>query len=187
MEPSETDSSVEQPNPAPVPVEKSAVEELTAEEPPSKPTETAPPANAPSHWNTGEVAVQVHRPTQKKKPWIQAPGDVEQAPVPPIPAPALEALSETLSAAIREWKSAPVEAAASAVPEEIVPPREEIRPDWMQASDAITSMRRRRHRQRQSPGAIHLLCQHGKVRSLPILLRRRQWMCSFHLAVPTSM
>ena len=138
MEPSETDSSVEQPNPAPVPVEKSAVEELTAEEPPSKPTETAPPANAPSHWNTGEVAVQVHRPTQKKKPWIQAPGEVEQAPVPPIPAPALEALSETLSAAIREWKSAPVEAAASAVPEEIVPPPEEVRPDWMQASDAIT-------------------------------------------------
>jgi hypothetical protein len=139
MEPSETGSSVEQANPAPVPVEKSAVaEELAAEEPPSKPIETAPPANASSHWNTGEVAVQVHRPTQKKKPWIQAPGEVEQAPVPPIPAPALEALSETLSAAIREWKTAPVEAAASAVPEEIALPREDIRPDWMQASDAIT-------------------------------------------------
>ncbi len=136
IEPSETGFSVEQANPAPVPVEKSAVEELTAEEPPSKPTETAPPANAPSHWNTGEVAVQVHRPSKKKKRWEKEPEKVEQAPA--IPDPSLESLSETLSAAIREWKSTPIAAATPSLAEEVTPTQEDKRPDWMQASDAIT-------------------------------------------------
>ena len=138
MEPSETDSSVEQPNPAPVPVEKSAVEELTAEEPPSKPTETAPPANAPSHWNTGEVAVQVHRPTQKKKPWIQPPGDVEQAPVPHPCSGARGIVRNTLGS------NTGVEV-GSRRSGELLPSLKRSclrakrdRPDWMQASDAIT-------------------------------------------------
>src|SRR5262249_14029644 len=61
----------------PVPAEIRLTEEpplsstvpLKPEEPPSRPEEIAPPVGAPSHWNTGEVAVQVHRPSKKKKRW----------------------------------------------------------------------------------------------------------------------
>jgi len=140
-------SSVERTSTEPVLVES----RLTSDDPPQAissappPTivepapilqETAPPAGAPSHWNTGEVAVQVHRPTKKKKRWDKEPEEVEQTPT--IPVPALEALSETLAGAIGEWKSTPVEPAAPAVAEEVAPPQADTRPDWMQASDAIT-------------------------------------------------
>ncbi|HSC56281.1 MAG TPA: tetratricopeptide repeat protein, partial [Nitrospira sp.] len=108
----------------------------TVVESPPMPHETAPPAGAPSHWNTGEVAVQVHRPTKKKKRWDKHPEEVKQTPA--IPVPALEALSETLAGTIREWKSTPVEPVAPAVAEEVTPPQADSRPDWMQASDAIT-------------------------------------------------
>ena len=109
---------------------------LKPEEPPSRPKEIAPPVGAPSHWNTGEVAVQVHRPSKKKKRWEKEPEDVEQTPA--IPSSALESISETLSEAIREWKSTPVEAAGSSVPEAVAPKQDASRPDWMQASEAIT-------------------------------------------------
>jgi hypothetical protein len=106
------------------------------EPPPSKPAETAPPVGAPSHWNTGEVAVQVHRPSKKKKRWEKESDAVEQPSA--IPAPALESLSQTLSEAIREWKSTQVEATAASLTEAKEPVQESERPDWMQASDAIT-------------------------------------------------
>jgi len=109
---------------------------LKPEKPPSRPEENAPPVGAPSHWNTGEMAVQVHRPSKKKKRWEKEPENVEQTPA--IPTSALESISETLSEAIREWKSTPVEAAGSSVPEAVAPTQDASRPDWMQASEAIT-------------------------------------------------
>ncbi|HKC94957.1 MAG TPA: tetratricopeptide repeat protein, partial [Nitrospira sp.] len=109
---------------------------LKPEEPPSRPKEIAPPVDAPSHWNTGEVAVQVHRPSKKKKRWEKEPKDAEQTPA--IPTSALESISETLSEAIREWKSTPIEAVGSSVPEGVAPKQDASCPDWMQASETIT-------------------------------------------------
>ncbi|HKC96053.1 MAG TPA: hypothetical protein VKB81_18725, partial [Nitrospira sp.] len=109
---------------------------LKPEKPPSRPEENAPPVGAPSHWNTGEMAVQVHRPSKKKKRWEKEPENVEQTPA--IPTSALESISETLSEAIRRWKSTPVEAVGSSVPEAVAPKQDASRPDWMQASEAIT-------------------------------------------------
>ena len=106
------------------------------QEPLSRPEEIAPSVGAPSHWNTGEVAVQVHRPSKKKKRWEKEPEDVEQTPA--VPTSALESISETLSEAIREWKSTPVEAAGSSVAEAVAPTQDANGPDWMQASEAIT-------------------------------------------------
>lgn len=105
-------------------------------DPPPKTETTTPPPGAPSHWNTGEVAVQLHRPTAKKKKWEKEPEAVGEAPA--APAPVFETLSEKLSEALREWGSAPLEAAPPPVVEEVSPPQEDARPDWMQASDAIT-------------------------------------------------
>jgi hypothetical protein len=140
----ETGSPSESTEPEPVSVENRSAEESrqamsdppNVADPPSEPDGTTPPAGAPSHWNTGEVAVQVHRPSKKKQRWDKEPENVEQAPA--IPASALESLSETLSQAIREWKSTPVEAAGASVTEEAAPTQDESRPDWMQASEAIT-------------------------------------------------
>lgn len=107
-----------------------------ASDPPLKTETTTPATGAPSHWNTGEVAVQLHRPTAKKKKWEKEPEAAGEAPA--VPAPVFETLSEKLSEALREWGSAPVEAAPPPVVEEVSPPQEDARPDWMQASDAIT-------------------------------------------------
>ncbi|HLZ32583.1 MAG TPA: tetratricopeptide repeat protein [Nitrospira sp.] len=110
-------------------------------DPPLKVETTTPLAGAPSHWSTGEVAVQLHRPTAKKKKWEKEPQEVAELPATPPPPPALESLSEKFSEALREWESTPTEAAPPPVVEKIVPPQEDERPDWMQASDAITFTR----------------------------------------------
>jgi hypothetical protein len=102
---------------------------------PQKPEPSASPTEVPSHWSTGEVAVQLHRPTAKKKKWEKKPEEIE--PTPPMPAPELEAWSEKLSEAIQEWESTPVEAVTPPVEEEIEPPQD-TRPEWMQASEEIT-------------------------------------------------
>lgn len=144
VEPVHPESSSVALAPEPAPVEPQPVpEELsqtvnvapTIAEPPP-PVSVPPPVGAPSHWNTGEVAVQLHRPTAKKKKWEKQPNEAAEAP--PVPAAGFEALSEQLSEAIREWESAPAEATAPPVAEAIAPAVEDTRPDWMQASDAIT-------------------------------------------------
>src|SRR6185503_7762553 len=70
-----------------------------AEPPPVPPLATE--QLAPSHWNTGEVAVQVHRPSKKKKRWDK---DQEEGPPAAVP-PSAEPQSESDLEPRREWKS----------------------------------------------------------------------------------
>ena len=101
-------------------------------EPPTPATKPAP-SETTSHWNTGEVAVQVHRPSKKKKRWEKDPEETE-----PTTSPPTEPQSPTSQDTVREWKS---------TTQEEVPPTAEVvsspaeRPDWMQASAAITFAR----------------------------------------------
>jgi len=103
------------------------------QESPSTPAAMAPPSDTASHWNTGEVAVQVHRPSQKKKRWEKAPEETEPA---TMPSSEIESLTETVQEAIREWKSTSDEP-APLVEEALVSPPD-TRPDWMQATETIT-------------------------------------------------
>lgn len=96
---------------------------------------SALPAEASSHWSTGEVAVQLHRPTARKKKWEKEPEEIEL--ISPMPAPGLEACTESLSEAIQEEESTPVEAVAPPVEDEVAP-HPDTRPEWMQASEQIT-------------------------------------------------
>jgi hypothetical protein len=100
------------------------------------PAETASPQETPAHWNTGEVAVQVHRPSKKKKRWDKE--FDETAPAAEAPA-AAESPSELEPEARREWKSTVDESAPPAEP--AFSPPVDSRPDWMQATDAITFAR----------------------------------------------
>ncbi|HEY5626537.1 MAG TPA: hypothetical protein VIR79_01185 [Nitrospira sp.] len=153
VEPPEESISFETASPEPPPVEpvqvSSGVEEETAKEHVPLKAESAPavadpsqesasatlPVETPGHWSTGEVAVQLHRPTAKKKKWEKE--AEESTPTPTMSAPVLEALSEQLSEAIREWQTAPEEPAAAPVVED-VPPQPDYKPEWMQASAGIT-------------------------------------------------
>ncbi|WP_455388248.1 hypothetical protein [Petrachloros mirabilis] len=103
---------------------------------PRKAEPQAAPVETPSHWSTGEVAVQLHRPTAKKKKWEKKPEEIE--PISPMPVPVIEACSEKLSEAIQEEESTPVEAVAPPVEEEVAAPSTDTRPEWMQASEEIT-------------------------------------------------
>lgn len=106
---------------------------------PSKPEPPAQSVEVTSHWNTGEVAVQLHRPTAKKKKWEK---DSAEAPgIPATPDPAFNTLSEKLSEAIREWESTPVETAPPSISEPVAAPQPDTRPEWMQASEQITFSR----------------------------------------------
>jgi hypothetical protein len=97
---------------------------------------SAPPVpEAPSsHWSTGEVAVQVHRPSKKKKRWdkdLPETADTSSSPV--------DSTSETSENPAREWKST-TDRPASTVDTE-VSAQPDTRPDWMQATEAITFSR----------------------------------------------
>jgi hypothetical protein len=115
-----------------------AEEEVLPEAPPQPPSEpecaaTPVPAENASHWNTGEVAVQVHRPSMKKKRWEKGheaePGDT-------LAPHATEPSAEPISEEMREWRSSAIEAASAVkVP---IPAPADLRPEWMQATDAIT-------------------------------------------------
>ena len=110
-------------------VEEGAVHESVVEP-------TAPTAVPSEHWNTGEVAIQVHRPSKKRKRSRHGPEEAEPKASPA--SPTTEPLSDELSQTRREWISTSNEAtplieetvSASASPD--------TRPDWMQATDAIT-------------------------------------------------
>jgi hypothetical protein len=103
------------------------------QEVPPEPPAMAPPSDTASHWNTGEVAVQVHRPSQKKKRWEKAPEETEPA---TMPSSEIEPLTETVQEAIREWKSTSDEPAPLVEEALVTPP--DTRPDWMQATETIT-------------------------------------------------
>lgn len=106
----------------------------TAAPPPSAQPIDVPSASSASmdtlsHWSTGEVEVQPHRPSEKKRNWEREKGE---APVVP-PEPSRSG----------GWESAPSEAVAPVV--EAVAPvveqvvvQEDTRPEWVRASDSIT-------------------------------------------------
>jgi len=120
---------------------QSVSETTIVADPQRKPELQATPVETPSHWNTGEFAVQLHRPMAKKKKGEKKPEEIE--PTSPVPAPVLEAWSENLSEtiqseAIQEEESTSVEAVAPPVEEEVVPAPPDMRPQWMRASEEIT-------------------------------------------------
>ena len=93
---------------------------------------------APSHWSTGEVDVQIHRPAAKRKKWEKESEAIVHHP--PQPTFRSEWGSETHPEAERDRDSdptgtptSPLAAGGSSVPDS--------RPDWMQASEAITLAR----------------------------------------------
>ena len=96
-----------------------------------------------AHWSTGEVGVQSHRPSEKKRNWDKEKG--EAAVVPPAPLPSVEESPESVAELSRSggWESAPSEAVAPVV--EAVAPvvekvviQEDTRPEWVRASESIT-------------------------------------------------
>ena len=95
----------------------------------------------PSHWSTGEVEVQPHRPTEKKRNWDKEKG--EATVVPPTSSPFGEEDPEPLAEPSHGWESAPSEAVPPLV-EAVVPaveevvPQEDTRPEWVRASESIT-------------------------------------------------
>lgn len=97
------------------------------EAPPAPQVEPIPPA----HWRTGEVAVQVHRPSAKKRRWEQ---DTGETPKPAVPPPVREESQEpsSVSELANDFE------AATASPEPIIEMPVDPRPEWVQASDAIT-------------------------------------------------
>ena len=94
-----------------------------------------------SPWNTGEVDVQPHRPSEKKRSW-----DKEKTEA-PVDSPAPLSLAEESPAGVTEllrsggWESVPSE--ASPVVETVAPvmdnviPQEDTRPEWVRESESI--------------------------------------------------
>ena len=103
---------------------------------PPIPAETSPRQETPAHWNTGEVAVQVHRPSKKTKRWEKESDDA--APAAELPS-AAELLPEPEPEEKREWKSTVDEPAPPLEP--VFSPPVDSRPEWMQATEAITLAR----------------------------------------------
>jgi hypothetical protein len=140
--------------PAPVPVATEPHETpitllQTAEAPPLSAALSNAPSASPasmdtlSHWNTGEVEVQPHRPSEKKRKWDKK---KREAPVvPPAPLPLVEESPESMAELSRSggWESAPSEAVAPVVEvvapvvEKVVLP-EDTRPEWVRESESIT-------------------------------------------------
>jgi hypothetical protein len=99
--------------------------------------------DALSDWSTGEVEVQPHRPSEKKRNWDKEKGEAPV--VPPVPLPLVEEPPEAVPELSRSggWESAPSEAVAPVV--EAVTPvvekvvlQEDTRPEWIRASESIT-------------------------------------------------
>jgi len=96
-----------------------------------------------SRWSTGEVEIQPHRPSGKKR---NRDREKEEAPVvPAAPVPLVEGSPEAVAEPSRSggWESAPLDAVAPVV--EAVAPvveqvvvQEDTRPEWARASDSIT-------------------------------------------------
>ena len=94
-----------------------------------------------SHWRTGEVEVQPHRPSEKKRNWDKEKGEITV--VPPVPSSLAEEYHEPVVELPRGWESAPSEAVAPVVEavapvEEKIVLQEDTRPEWVRASESIT-------------------------------------------------
>jgi hypothetical protein len=96
-----------------------------------------------SHWSTGEVEVQPHRPSDKKRNWDKEKG--EATVVLPTSSPLAEEDPEPVAEPTSGGESVPsealapvVEAVASVV--EKVALQEDTRPEWVRASESITFM-----------------------------------------------
>jgi len=101
---------------------------------PSDAPAVAPASNdMPSHWSTGEVEVQPHRPSERKRNWDKDKG--EATIVPPTSSSLGEEDVEPVAEPARGWESAPSETAAFA--EKQVVPQEDTRPEWVRASESI--------------------------------------------------
>jgi hypothetical protein len=89
-----------------------------------------------SHWSTGEVGVQPHRPSEKKRKWDKNKGEAPF--VPPTPLPLVEEFPEVVAELSRSggWESAPSESLAPVV--EKVDLQEDTRPEWVRESESIT-------------------------------------------------
>ena len=116
------------------------------------PSPSAPPTDAPSAspasmntvspWSTGEVEVQPHRPSEKKRNWDKE--KEENLADPAAPLPTVEQSPAAVAELSRSggWESVPseeapfVEAVAPILKE--VVPQEETKPEWMRASESIT-------------------------------------------------
>ena len=113
---------------------------------PSDASSASPAAmDTTSHWSTGEVEVQPHRPSEKKRNWDKEKGEVPV--VPPAPLPLVEESSEAVAELSRSggWESVPSEAdpeveAVAPIVEKVVP-QEDTRPEWVRASESITFVR----------------------------------------------
>lgn len=95
----------------------------------------------PSHWSTGEVEVQPHRPSEKKRNWDKEKG--EAAVLYQAPSPLREKSIESAAQPSGGWESDPTESvdpvieAVAPVVGQVVPP-EDTRPEWVRASESIT-------------------------------------------------
>ncbi|BFU94563.1 MAG: protein of unknown function [Nitrospira sp.] len=103
-------------------------------------TGTATPSSeTDAWWNTGEVAVQHYRPTVEKKTWAAQSVDLSE---PPRPAASADAPTESVSELSQGWEATGADKTVATVlpgpaEEEPVPPPQDTRPEWVQASDAI--------------------------------------------------
>jgi hypothetical protein len=95
-----------------------------------------------SRWNTGEVEVHSHRPSEKKRNWDKDKGEAPVAS--PVPLPLVEESPEAVVELSRSggWEPVPSEAApvveaVAPILEEVVP-QEDTRPEWVRASESIT-------------------------------------------------
>jgi hypothetical protein len=113
----------------------------------SAPPLSATPSDAPSmetasRWSTGEVEVQPHRPSEKKRNWDKEKGDAPLDPAAPLPVIEASPASPTELSRSGGWESVPSEAApvvqeVASILEKLVPP-EDTRPEWVRASESIT-------------------------------------------------
>lgn len=104
------------------------------------PIESAPlpPTEHQSHWSTGEVAVQHHRPSRKKRQWEK---EIAEPSVPEsIPAPSLDGPRETVAEPVGEAVARLPEAVSA--PSAPIIPEEDTRPEWVRESDSITFVRK---------------------------------------------
>ena len=101
------------------------------------------PVDTASRWSTGEVEVQSHHPSEKKRNWDkekgESPADL------PVPLPPVKESADVVAKLSRSggWESAlpevvaPLVEAAAPVVEEVVL-QEDTRPEWVRASESIT-------------------------------------------------
>ena len=93
-------------------------------------------------WSTGEVEVQPHRPSEKKRNWDKEKGDAPLDPAAPLPVIEEAPASATELSRSGGWESVPSEAAplveaVAPILEKVALP-EDTRPEWVRASESIT-------------------------------------------------